>query len=168
MRFSKELLPVIFGTLLLFSFNTACSQMTYDEKLESLYKKTVPLIDAADLSQGQDAVLLDTRTAEEYNISHLPGAAFVDYDRFRVKDVKHIPKDAEIIVYCSVGYRSERIGEKLLAEGYTNVKNLYGGIFQWKNDGYEVMNANNQPTDSVHTYNKKWSQWLNKGIKVYD
>jgi hypothetical protein len=70
-------------------------------------------------------------------------------------------------VYCSVGYRSERIGEKLLKLGYTDVVNLYGGIFEWKNQGLDVYNSSNYPTDSVHTYNKSWGKWLVKGIKVY-
>jgi 3-mercaptopyruvate sulfurtransferase SseA len=70
-------------------------------------------------------------------------------------------------VYCSVGYRSERVGEKLQKLGYQNVYNIYGGIFEWKNEGMQVVNRQNQPTDSVHTYNKNWSKWLLKGVKVY-
>ena len=80
----------------------------------------------------------------------------------------HIPKNKEIIVYCSVGYRSERIGEKLLDMGYTKVYNLHGGIFDWKNQSQIVVNDLNLPTDSVHTYSKAWSIWLHKGIKVYE
>jgi len=51
--------------------------------------------------------------------------------------------------------------------GFTNVRNLYGGIFEWVNEGGEIRNSKNQPTDSVHTYSKSWSIWLEKGIKVY-
>ena len=40
-----------------------------------------------------------------------------------------------IIVYCSIGVRSEDIGEKLKELGYTKILNLYGGIFDWKNKG---------------------------------
>ena len=73
-----------------------------------------------------------------------------------------------MVVYCSVGYRSERIGEKMQKMGFENVSNLYGGIFDWKNQGNTVINLNQEPTDSVHTYNRNWSQWLYNGIKVYD
>ena len=156
------------GLLLTLLLNTACSQMTYNEKLESLYKKTVPLVKPSEIIGLEDAVLLDTRTIEEFKVSHLPSAKFIDYDKFQIKDIQKIPKDAKIIIYCSVGYRSEKIGEQLMKNGYVNVKNLYGGIFQWKNEGFEVINANNQPTDSVHTHNKKWSKWLTNGVKVYD
>ena len=153
--------------LLVCSF-MSCGQKTFDEKMQSLYKNTVPLINAEELqAKANDIILLDIRAPEEFEVSHLEGARLVDYDQFKVKNLKDIPKDSEVIVYCSVGYRSERVGEKLLAAGYTNVKNLYGGIFNWKNQGMEVVDAKNQVTDTVHTYNKSWGQWLYKGIKVY-
>jgi len=47
--------------------------------------------------------------------------------------------------------------------GYKNVYNLYGSIFEWVNDGNEVVDKNNKPTDEVHTYNKKWSKWVEEG-----
>ncbi len=147
---------------------TACGQKTFDKKMESLYRNTVPLIKADSLNSKLDEVtLLDTRSKAEYNVSHIKGSQFVDYDSFDPKTIKAIPKDKEIVVYCSVGYRSERIGEKLQKAGYKNVKNLYGGIFGWKNEDYEVVGATNQPTDSVHTYNHMWGKWLFKGTKVY-
>ena len=150
----------------------ACGQKTFDEKMKSLYRNTVPLIDASSLqklaNQDQQIFLLDTRSQAEYRVSHIPGARLIDYDHFEKRDVKDIPKDAKVVVYCSVGYRSERIGEKLQKMGFDDVSNLYGGIFDWKNQGKEIINLENNPTDSVHTYNKNWSQWLYNGIKVYE
>ncbi len=146
----------------------SCGQQTFDEKMNSLYKGTVPLVKASELNSMADVILLDTRSPEEFAISHLKGATMIDYENFKKADVKKVDKNAEVIVYCSVGYRSERIGEKLQEMGFTNVKNLYGGIFDWKNQGLEVFNKNEQPTDSVHTYNKAWSKWLSNGVKVYE
>ena len=148
----------------------ACGQKTFDEKMQSLYSNSVPLIYASELKKldQENLIILDTREESEFEVSHLKGAKFISYDDFDAQNVSQIPKDAEIVVYCSVGYRSERIGEKLQKLGYQNVKNLYGGIFDWKNQGNEVYNLNNQPTDSVHTYNKSWSEWLYNGIKVYE
>ena len=149
----------------------ACCQKTFDEKLQSLYSYTVPLIQPSELAEVKKAAasvyVLDVRSPEEFAVSHLEDARFIDYDNFNTKDVREIPKEAKVILYCSVGYRSERVGEKLKAAGYEDVSNLYGGIFQWKNEGYPVVNQQQQPTDSVHTYNKDWSQWLERGIKVY-
>ncbi|WP_340152333.1 rhodanese-like domain-containing protein [uncultured Marivirga sp.] len=151
----------------------ACGQQTYDQKLQSLYKKTVPLIQpkAVDKKLNKNEVfILDTRSAKEYSVSHLPNAQFIDYDRFDISQVEDIPKDKEVIVYCSVGYRSEKIGEKLKEAGFQNVSNMYGGIFQWKNEDLNVVNQQGEITDSVHTYNKRWGKWLEegKGIKIYE
>lgn len=148
----------------------ACGQKTFDEKMQSLYEHTVPQITADELDslKKDQLILLDTREKKEFDVSHLPGAKCISYDDFDPAALKGIPKNAEIIVYCSVGYRSERIGEKLQQMGYMHVKNLYGGIFDWKNKGHEIVNNQNQPTDSVHTYNANWSQWLYNGIKVYE
>ena len=79
-----------------------------------------------------------------------------------------MPKDASIVIYCSVGVRSEKIGEKLIAAGYTNVKNLYGSIFEWVNEGNAVYNMNGKATNRVHAYSKTWGIWLKKGVKVYN
>ena len=165
-------LQVLTMILSILSFNMgSCQSRNYEEKLESLYKHTVDLINADELNQKmvQEAplVILDIRSYEEYKVSHIDGAKLIEYDEYQASSIEGISKDSEIVVYCSVGYRSEKIGEKLKAQGYTNVKNLYGGIFQWKNEGYTVINPNSFPTDSVHTYNKKWSKWLEQGIKVY-
>lgn len=147
------------------------AQQDYDEKLRSLYKNTVVIITPTEVQQaiekGEKLLLLDTRSPEEYKVSHLPGARFLDFNSYTRHDLEKIPTDTRIIVYCSVGYRSERIGEHLLKSGHKNVQNLYGGIFEWKNKGFSVVNKNNVVTDSVHTYNKNWSKWLIKGIRIY-
>lgn len=149
---------------------SACGQSSFDQQMKLLYKNTVPLIRPSELKQSpeENLFILDTRSPEEYRVSHLEGARHVGYEHFDTASITDIPKDAEVVVYCSVGYRSERIGEKLQDIGYENVSNLHGGIFGWKNQGYQVVNINNQPTDSVHAYNRVWGQWLKNGIKVYE
>jgi rhodanese-related sulfurtransferase len=146
------------------------AQSEYDKKLESLYNntvRTIPSQEAKKLIGNPKVIFIDTRSPEEYQVSHLSGAKFLDYDSYSTDDLKKFPKDCKLIVYCSVGFRSERVGEKLLTLGFTDVVNLYGGIFEWKNENFQVVNRFSQPTDSVHTYNKNWSRWLKKGIKVY-
>ncbi len=149
---------------------TACGQQSYDSLLHTLYEHTVPLIQAEaldSLQQHKNVMILDTRAPEEYQISHLPGALHVGFEAFDVDQLEDVPRDQEIVVYCTVGYRSERIGEQLQQAGFKQVKNLYGGIFAWKNRDLEVVNPEGQPTDKVHTYNALWSVWLKKGEKVY-
>jgi len=58
------------------------------------------------------------------------------------------------------------VSEKLLSAGYQHVSNLYGGIFEWVNQGNPLYNENG-PTSKVHAYSRTWGVWLNKGEKVY-
>ncbi len=148
------------------------SQFLYEQQLKLLYKNTVPVISAANLNQmlkqKSPVYLVDARSPREFAVSHLPGAQFVNHETFQISQVKNIPKNARVVVYCSVGVRSEQVGEKLKKAGYQQVQNLYGGIFSWKNEGFPVVNNRQEPTDSVHTYNKYWSVWLRNGVKVYE
>ncbi len=159
----KKILQLI--TLLGLSFSSCTQTLDYDKKLDKLYKGTVPVIMPD--SVPSNAVFLDTRESEEFDVSHIENAIFTGYDDFNTESLKDLSKTDTIVVYCSVGYRSERIGEKLLKMGFSNVYNLYGGIFQWKNEGKTVVNNQGEETEKVHTYNKNWSKWLTRGEKVY-
>ena len=115
-----------------------------------------------------DYLILDTRKKEEFDVSHIPGAVWVsekvDENIYAFAKAK---KDQPIVVYCSVGIRSEDFGERLKKVGFTNVKNLYGSIFAWKDEGSEVQNNKKQPTDSVHVFSKVWGKYLKTGNKVF-
>jgi len=125
-------------------------------------------IEVATLKTMQDKViLLDTREKKEYEISHIPGAIWVGYDNFNMKRVKAIAKDAKIVTYCSVGYRSERIGEKLQKAGFTDVSNLKGSIFKWINEGNTLEDKDGQTTDKVHGFDKNWGKWVRGDKAVY-
>lgn len=140
----------------------------YGAMLETMYKKTVPLITVAELKKMPNVVLLDTRTRAEYDVSHLPNASWVGYDDFDLKRVRGISKQATVVLYCSVGYRSERVGEKLLAAGYAHVHNLYGSLFEWVNEGNPVVDKQGKTTERVHVYSRLWGIWLKRGDKVYE
>ncbi len=114
-----------------------------------------------------EVVLLDTREREEYEVSHITNARWVGYDDFRLERIHNLPKDTTIVLYCSVGYRSERIGEQLQKEGYDRVYNLYGSLFKWVNEGHPVVDGGGRQTEKVHGYDKNWSKWLKRGEIVY-
>lgn len=112
-------------------------------------------------------IWLDAREKEEFDVSRIDGAKHVGYDHFDIKLVEDIDKHAEVIVYCSIGYRSEKVAEKLEAAGFTNVKNLYGGIFEWSNAGKQVVDSTGAKTNKVHGYSRTWGIWLNDAETVY-
>ncbi len=111
-------------------------------------------------------VLLDTRSYEEYEISHIQGARWVGFDAFNVSKVGNLPKDTTIVLYCSIGYRSSLVGKKLKDAGYREVYNLWGGIFAWVNQGQPIY-VNNYPTNQIHPYSPAWGFWLRRGDKTY-
>ena len=160
-------------TIVLLLWMTACINPsgTFEQMLASIYSNTVPQIRSDSLTslleQRTRLSILDTRPEVEYEVAHLKGARCVGYEDFHLDKVKDLARDQIIIVYCSVGYRSERIGERLQEAGYTKVYNLYGGIFEWKNKNNLVYDRTETVTDSMHVYSPKWGKWFTNGIKVY-
>lgn len=148
---------------------SACGQATIDETLERLNKGTVPYISAESLHELKDPNVLDTRKRKEFDVSHLQEATWVGYKKFDIEAVETAfpDKTTPLVVYCSVGVRSEKIGEKLTKAGYTDVKNLYGGIFEWKNKGFPVYDREGNTTENVHAYNRWWGRLLKNAKKVY-
>ena len=150
--------------------STCFSQETIAGILKLHNKQSVTYINVNNLIKGNNYIFLDTREPNEYDISHVPTAINIGYNNFKNNKIKNIisNKNAPIVVYCTIGIRSEKIGEKLIKLGYTNVQNLYGGILEWKNQNQNVVDANNKKTENVHTFSKEWSQYLKSGTAVYE
>jgi rhodanese-related sulfurtransferase len=142
------------------------SDPAYADRLKNLLDDETPALTVQQCANLPNALYLDAREHEEYAVSHLPGARWVGYEDFSLSRMNGIPKDAPIVVYCSVGYRSGKITEQLREAGYRNTRNLYGGIFEWVNAGKAVVDAQG-PTQRVHAYNTDWGRWLRKGEKTY-
>jgi rhodanese-related sulfurtransferase len=163
----KSFQIAIFLLLSFMNFHEIMAQSTsYKFLLKALYSPDFPLISITEATKSE-YVFLDVREWDEYKTSHLKNAIHVGYDNFEIGSLTGIAKDAPIIVYCSIGVRSQEIGFKLKEAGYSNVFNLYGGIFHWVNEDMPVFNKNGA-TNKVHAYSKVWGIWLNKGEKVYE
>lgn len=139
-----------------------CINPKFDHVVDDYLSYSIPTISVADAYVSkQEYIFLDAREMEEYNVSHIEDAIHIGYDDFDIKYLNgNIPKSAQIIVYCSIGYRSEIIGTKLKKEGYQNVFNLYGSIFEWVNQHHPIFNPLGNQTQKLHTYNKSWSKWV--------
>lgn len=139
---------------------SACAQKDFDQTVNSYLNYTVDTISTNKLAEILDSVkLVDARSTIEYSASKIKGAQFIDYDNPNFKSLD-LDKTDTIVVYCTIGYRSEKIAEKLKKKGYKNVYNLYGGIIQWANDSNQVCSPNGMTTDFVHTYDESWGKWL--------
>lgn len=161
----------IYICLLLVGFSSS-AQESVDALLKVYNTQSVAYVSVEELRRLQlheEVIILDSREIEETNVSMIPKAIHVGYSNFSSETTaeKIADKNATIVVYCSLGVRSEEIGEKLQKAGYQNVKNLYGGIFEWKNKGYPVLDSEGNETEDVHVCTKMWSKWLTKGNKVF-
>lgn len=135
------------------------TEVDLDQIVGELYIMTVETITPEEMKTLEKYHLFDIRSSKEFDVSHIEGAQFIEYKKFNIKHFPDIPKDEPIILYCTIGYRSERIGEDLLEIGYTKVYNLYGGLINWVNKGYPVY-KDNRETKRVHGYSKNWSRYI--------
>ncbi|MEP7230771.1 MAG: rhodanese-like domain-containing protein [Ginsengibacter sp.] len=135
---------------------------------KSLQSSCVPKINV-DLaaSHPADYIFLDSRQQKEYDVSHIKNSIYVGDQDFSIEKLSQIPKNAGIVVYCSVGVRSDKIAKEIIDAGYTKVHNMLGGIFEWINEGYPVYDSTGIRTSSVHGYSKFWGAFVNSDHKVY-
>ena len=107
---------------------TACAQAASYEQITQEEAKQI-----LDTTNGY--ILLDTRTQEEYDQSHIPSALLIPHTEIAQRAADELPdKDQVILVYCRSGNRSKQASEALAELGYTNVKE-FGGFKTWP---YEV------------------------------
>ena len=153
--------------LVLSSFH-CLSQQSLQDLLDRYNTRSVPYISVTELRmlQMNDSItILDAREPEEFQVSHIPNSIFIGFSNFDEEQMlQQLPNtDTRIVVYCSLGIRSEQISEKLKKAGYTQVENLYGGIFEWMNANYPVVDETGEETEDIHGFSKHWSQWLEHG-----
>ena len=134
----------------------------------------VPLIGtdtlAAWLGQPGAPLLLDARTAREYAVSHLPGAVRVDPDapaEALADTLAALRADPSrpVVVYCSVGWRSAGVAERLRAAGAGDVRNLRGSIFRWASEGRPLV-ADGHPASRVHPFDAVWGRLLPPDLRA--
>lgn len=132
---------------------------------------TVPQISTGELaawladSNREPPVLLDVRELGEYAVSHLPSAIRVAPDATAEQLRDKIDFTRPLVLYCSIGYRSSALAERLIAAGAVNAMNLEGSIFKWANEGRPLIH-DGQDTDKVHPYNRKFGRMLRAPLRA--
>ena len=125
-KFVKKLIPILLSMILL----TACGQ-NKENTQEAVYMN-ITAQQAKEIMDTQEGyIILDTRTQEEYDAGHIPGAIVLPYDEVLEKaEGILLDKNQLILVYCRSGRRSKLAAEDLVKLGYTNIKE-FGGIIDW-------------------------------------
>ena len=78
----------------------------------------------------QEFLLLDVRKDQEVMVSKINNSIHIPMNEIPSR-LNEIDKNKEIIVQCKSGKRSAKVCEFLMQNGYSNVKNLAGGILAW-------------------------------------
>lgn len=123
---------ICFGTAILKAYTAWTS--TVRAKSNAAYLTLTPEAAKTRLDSGENVILLDVRTQEEYDGGHIPGAVCLPNEDIQADLPLPFEKDAEILVYCRSGRRSAQAADKLSSMGYTNVAD-FGGIQAWP---YEI------------------------------
>ena len=126
----KKLILILLAVMML----TACGQDK--EKDQGAVYVNITAEEAKQIMDSEDGyIILDTRTREEYDEGHIPGAIVISYEEITEKAEEVLTdKDQLILVYCRSGRRSKIAAEALVELGYTNIKE-FGGIIDWP---YEI------------------------------
>lgn len=127
MKRLKRIITLILSALLL----SSCSP---ESGIDIGYRQ-ISMDDALRMMSSEIGyIILDVRTAEEYNEGHIPGAINVPNESIGNSEIPELPdKSQHILVYCRSGRRSKEAAEKLVKLGYTNVSE-FGGIIDWKGE----------------------------------
>jgi rhodanese-related sulfurtransferase len=84
----------------------------------------------ARLDGGRPPILLDVRQDWETKLCRLDNAIHIPIEEIELRTEELSPQ-SEIVVYCHQGVRSAAVAEYLTSLGFTDVKNLAGGLDSW-------------------------------------
>lgn len=87
-------------------------------------------------------VILDTRVPSVWQRAHIEGSIPFPYYTDLADKVKDLPRDAQIVAYCSCPRAaSVYLVDQLNNMGFENTAVLYEGIFGWMNKGFPVTRS---------------------------
>ncbi|MDR9392396.1 MAG: rhodanese-like domain-containing protein [Trueperaceae bacterium] len=103
---------------------------------------TLSVHDLRDALQEGDPVVLDVREPWEYEQGHVEGARLMPLiqNTAAAAERANLDKDAPVYVICRTGSRSMQASRDLVEAGFTDVRNVAGGITEWAAAGYDVVN----------------------------
>ncbi|MEN9735722.1 MAG: hypothetical protein RL129_432 [Actinomycetota bacterium] len=86
-------------------------------------------------------VVLDVRTAGEFQEGHIQNAINVDYEGLNFEgEVNKLDKTKTYAVYCRSGRRSGLATEVMAKNGFASIFNLNGGVIDWQAAGKPLVN----------------------------
>ncbi|MCK8825474.1 rhodanese-like domain-containing protein [Fuchsiella alkaliacetigena] len=109
----------------------------YDEEIE--YITPMDLEFELEMSEiGEDIVVIDVRTEDEFQAGHIPGSVRVDGALLGLRIDDHADEDTKVVITCLGGGRAI-FSTKLVQDLGYDVYNLEGGFRAWAQEGYPVQ-----------------------------
>ena len=86
------------------------------------------------IENDTDAVILDVRTLEEFEISRIPNSINIDFynPEIFMQEIGKLDKNMSYYIYCRTGVRSANSCHLMKELGFNKTYNLIGGIVDWK------------------------------------
>lgn len=107
--------------------------------------KTVSPSEAVVIMNKDETVIVDVREPNEFAEGHIQGAINMPFSKIGERAAELDPhKNAPIIVNCQSGTRSLAAGKKLTELGFTQVYELKGGLFAWKDQNLPMSKKRNK------------------------
>ena len=106
-------------------------QVVDQTKVQTGYENITSEELKAKLDKREVFILIDIRSSSLYDAGHIWGAVSIPLYELSTR-LNGLERNKEIIVYCQIGVTSISACELLVSSGFSNVKNLFGGISEWK------------------------------------
>jgi sulfur-carrier protein adenylyltransferase/sulfurtransferase len=108
-----------------------------------------------DALSGKNALLVDVRSDQEWQIAHIPGALHVPMSQLEERLPELAPdRSRPIITYCAVGARSLRSLPTLDELGYEDAVSMTGGIVAWQELGFAVESSSALDEEKRNRYSR--------------
>lgn len=120
---------------------------------------------ADQMKTPEPRLLIDVRDIKEFSVSHLEGAIQADSITKIQTLIEMHPNVRQVVLYCSVGYRSAKYVQQLRQLNKSNVFNLKGSLFAWANEGKPLF-AGKEKVSKVHPFDAKWGELLKPELRA--
>ena len=128
-----SLLLLLAGAL---SLTTWAGNDTYISSAELVERLAVPT----------DLLVLDVRTAKEFQAGHIPGAQNIPHTELpkRLAALADYQQKT-VVVYCESGVRSSTASRVLQTAGFANVRHLQGDMAAWRAQALPMTTSSGRP-----------------------
>ena len=106
-------------------------QVVKQPEVQTGYENITPVELKVKLDKRDVFILIDIRSSLLYDAGHIWGAVSIPLYELSTR-LNELERNKEIVVYCQIGVTSISACELLVSSGFSNVKNLVGGISEWK------------------------------------